>query len=125
MTRTLTIPGRLPGLNDIIDAARRSRYESAAMKKENTEMVAWIAKAARLPHMERIDVAFHWYEPDKRRDKDNISGGQKFILDGLVKAGIIQNDGWKQIGDILHFFAVDKANPRVEIEITEIGEGKP
>jgi|GEM_PF-4707841 len=29
----LIIPGRLPGLNDMTDAARRNRYESAKMKE--------------------------------------------------------------------------------------------
>ena len=123
MTRTLTIPGRLPGLNDIIDAARRSRYESAAMKKENTDMVAWIAKAARLPRMERVDLVITWHEPNRKRDKDNIMAGQKFIWDGLVEARVLPNDGWNQIGNITHRFGVDKVNPRVEVEITEIGEG--
>ncbi len=125
MTRTLTIPGPLPGTNEVIGAARSNKYASSKQKKEYTELVAWKAREAKLPKMQRIDIAFHWYEPSKRRDKDNISGGAKFVLDGLVQAGVIENDGWKQIGDILHFFAVDKANPRVEIEITEIGEGKP
>ena len=123
MTRTLTIPGRLPGLNDIIDAARRSRYESAAMKKEKTELVVWCAKAARLPRMERVDLVITWHEPNRKRDKDNIMAGQKFIWDGLVEARVLPNDGWNQIGNITHRFGVDKVNPRVEVEITEIGEG--
>lgn len=122
MTRTLTIPARLPGLNDMIDAARRNRYESAAMKKENTQMVAWCAKAARLPRMEQVDLIFTWYEPHRQRDKDNIMAGQKFVFDGLVEAGVLPNDGWNQIGDVTHRFGVDKANPRVEIEITDISE---
>jgi Holliday junction resolvase RusA-like endonuclease len=116
----LTIPGRLPGLNEITDAARGNRYASAKMKKEYTELVAWCAKAARLPRMEKIDLAITWYEPNKRRDKDNIMAGQKFILDGLVQAGVIANDGWKQIGDITHRFRVDKANPRIEVELIEV-----
>lgn len=123
MTRTLTIPGRLPGLNDMIDAARGNRYASAKMKKEYTEMVAWCAKAARLPRMERVDLVVTWHEPNKRRDKDNImAGGLKMILDGLVVAGVIKNDGWSEIGSINNHFEVDKDNPRVEVEITDISE---
>lgn len=119
--RKLIIPGCLPGLNEIIYAARGNRYASAAQKKEYTEMIAWMAKAARLPQMNRIQVTFYWYEPNRMRDKDNIMGGQKFILDGLVKAGIIKNDGWKQIADpLLHYFDVDRGNPRVEVEIREV-----
>jgi Holliday junction resolvase RusA-like endonuclease len=116
----LIIPGRLPGLNDMTDAARRNRYESAKMKKEYTELVAWCAKRARLPRMERADLVVTWHEPNKRRDKDNIMAGQKFIWDGLVEAGVLPNDGWNQIGDITHRFRVDKANPRVEVELIEV-----
>lgn len=114
------IPGRLPGLNDITDAARSNRYESAKMKKEYTDLVAWCAKSALLPHFERVDLIITWYEPNMKRDKDNIMAGQKFILDGLVMAGIIKNDGWKQIRDVTHRFRVDRQNPRVEVELIEI-----
>ena len=116
----LIIPGRLPGLNDMTDAARRNRYESAKMKKEYTELVAWCAKRARLPRFDRVDVTFTWLEPNRKRDKDNIMAGQKFIFDGLVVAGVLKNDGWRQIGDVVHRFAVDKHNPRVEVELIEV-----
>lgn len=116
----LIIPGRLPGLNDMTDAARRNRYESAKMKKEYTELVAWCAKRARLPRFDRVDVTFTWLEPNRKRDKDNIMAGQKFVLDGLVVAGVLTNDGWKQIGDVTHRFRVDKHNPRIEVELIEI-----
>ena len=117
----LIIPGRLPGLNDMTDAARRNRYESAKMKKKYTELVAWCAKAAKLPRMEKIDLAITWYEPNKRRDKDNImAGGLKMILDGLVVACVIKNDGWSEIGSINNHFAVDKHKPRVEVELIEV-----
>ncbi len=116
----LTIPGRLPGLNDMTDAARRNRYESAQMKKENTELVAWCAKSARLPHFDRVDLVFTWYEPNRKRDKDNIMAAQKFVWDGLVVAGVLKNDGWKQIGDVTHRFRIDKFNPRVEVELIEV-----
>ena len=58
----------------------------------------------------------------QKRDKDNIIAGQKFVLDGLVAAGIIENDGWKQVGNIFHYFEVDSENPRVEILIEEVGK---
>ncbi len=116
----LVIPGRLPGLNDMIDTARVSRYESAKMKQTYTDLVAWCAKSARLPHVARADFIITWYEKDKKRDKDNVIAGQKFLFDGLVKAGIFKNDGWAQIGDITHRFRVDRDNPRIEIEIMEI-----
>jgi len=35
-------------------------------------------------------------------------------------AGVLDNDGWKQIGDIEHRFRIDKYNPRVGVELIEI-----
>lgn len=116
----LVIPGRLPGLNDMIDAARTSRYKSAELKQTYTDLVAWYAKSARLSHVVQADFIITWYEKDKKRDKDNVMAGQKFLFDGLVKARILKNDGWKQVGDITHRVRVDHDNPRIEIEIIEI-----
>ncbi|MNC77913.1 Endodeoxyribonuclease RusA [compost metagenome] len=70
--------------------------------------------------MERIDVRVTWYCDTMRQDKDNISAGVKFILDGLQAAGVIKNDGWKQIGRIEHDFAIDRENPRVEVDVIEV-----
>ena len=117
---TFTIPGRLPGLNEITDAARSNKFDAAKMKKEYTELAAWCAKLAKLPRMKCIDISVAWYEPNRKRDKDNIHAGVKFILDGLVIAGVIDNDGWKQIGNINHKVLLDKDNPRVEITIQEV-----
>jgi len=112
------IPGRLPGLNEIIDAAKRNPHEYARMKCEYTQMVAWLAK--KLPRFNKVALIITWYEPDHRRDPDNIMAGQKFILDGLVVAGAISNDSQKYIQGIVHRFRVDKRNPRVEVEIVDI-----
>lgn len=114
------IPGRLPGLNEIIEAAKqgKGKYQPYALMKEKyTEMIAWIAK--KLPSYEKVALVITWYEPNSRRDPDNIMAGQKFILDALVQAGVIPNDSQKYIQGILHRFRVDKQNPRVEVEIID------
>lgn len=117
----LTIPGELPGTNEIIDAAKlkAKKYQAYSQMKETyTDTVAWIAKG--YGPFDRIDIIIIWVCKNQKRDKDNISGGIKFILDGLKKSGMIKNDGWKQIGDIAHKFDIDKNNPRIEILIIPI-----
>ena len=114
------IPGRLPGFNEIIEAAKRNPHEYARMKETYTAMVAWLAK--KLPRFEKVALVITWYEPDQRRDPDNIMAGQKFILDGLVAAGTIPNDSQRYIQGILHRFRVDKQNPRIEVEIVDTGK---
>lgn len=112
------IPGRLPGFNEIIEAAKRNPHEYARMKETYTAMVAWLAK--KLPRFEKVALVITWYEPDHRRDPDNIMAGQKFILDGLVAAGTIPNDSQKYVWGIVHRFKVDRKNPRVEVEIVDV-----
>jgi Holliday junction resolvase RusA-like endonuclease len=115
------IPGRLPGTNEIIDAAKkkaRNYKEYAVMKAENTDMVAWIVK--QLPKYNKINLTITWYEPNEKRDPDNIMGGQKFIFDGLVRAGTISDDSRKYIGSITHRFGTDRKNPHIEVEIEEV-----
>lgn len=119
----LMIPGTLPALNEMINSSKRSKYEYVKLKDDAIIKIGWAIKQAKLklpnkPH----DYTITWYCPSKRKDKDNIMGGQKFIFDALQEHGIIQNDGWKQIGDVNHRFRIDKENPRVEIEIKEVGE---
>ena len=115
------IEGRLPGLNEMIDAAKKGKgkYQPYSMMKQTyTDMVAWLAK--KLPAYEKAVLVITWYEPDRRRDPDNIMAGQKFILDGLVAAGTIPNDSQKYVRGIMHRFEVDRQNPRVEVEIVDI-----
>ena len=122
MRATLWIPGRLPGLNEIIASARSHKMKSAQEKKTYTERVAWFAKAELKPIQGKCDILFIWVEKNRRRDPDNITAGQKFVLDGLVQAGIIPNDGWKQIRTILHSFLVDQdEGVKVIIQVEERG----
>ena len=66
-------------------------------------------------------MTYHWYEPNRRRDKDNVSSfGRKVIQDALVRAKILRNDGWNDIEGFQDEFEVDKRNPRIVVELTEV-----
>ncbi len=115
------IPGEMPGMNEIIDAAKKGRkgYQPyAVMKKENTNIVTWVAK--KVPKKKRIHLDITWIAKDKRRDPDNIAAAVKFIWDGLVEAGVIKNDGWNENGGWSNHFEVDKNNPRIVVIIKEV-----
>ena len=121
----IEIPGRLPGLNEIIAAAKagKGKYQPySIMKSEWTHTIAWLAK--KLPAYNRVDIIITWYEPDRRRDPDNITGGTKFILDSLVVAGAIKDDSQRYINSIKHQWGVDRENPRVEVQIEEVEESE-
>lgn len=117
----LVIKGEYPTLNEIIKASKSHYMAYANQKKDFTALTMIYTKKA--PKIKGLnDYTFVWYRREKRNDPDNITAGQKYIFDGLVKGGLIENDGWKQVHDITHKFRVDKDNPRVEIYISEVAE---
>ena len=114
----IIIPGKLPGLNEVINANRRNKYAGSTLKKDVEESIIPYIKSQCRQSFERISISINWYEPNQRRDYDNISSATKFILDSLVKCDVIPNDGWRNIvPDLHHRFYIDKENPRIELEI--------
>ena len=83
----------------------------------------WLIKAAIKhkpikPLPQAIVSITYFFEVNRRRDPDNYSG--KFILDPLVKEGIIADDSFKVIDLRIKQGGVDKNNPRTEIEVMEL-----
>lgn len=119
-----TIPGRLPGLNEIVGAARYNRFAAASQKKKATELCAQHVIASRIPAFKGpVALTIDWIEPNNRRDIDNVAAGAKFILDALVSSGRLPNDSRKWVKALTHTFPpADKMNPRVEVAL-ELIEG--
>jgi len=105
-------------MNEIIDASKSHWSVYRKMKEDYTNLVAWSIRDKQ--QKKKVNILITWYCKDKRQDKDNVAAGVKFILDGIVQAGVLKNDGWKEIGDILHRFKVDKKNPRIEVQLIDI-----
>ena len=117
----LVINGRLPSYNEYINACRSHWSKGAKLKKDLEEFIQFELISSRfLKILNPVTIKYTWYEKNRKRDLDNIMSGQKFIQDTLVKMGILQNDGWKNIIGISHDFKVDKENPRIEIYIEEV-----
>lgn len=126
MEYRLTIQGRLPGLNDMIEADRRDRRAGNRLKQESQDIVRmYIARDLRRIRIEGpVFLHYCFYEPNRRRDLDNISGfAHKVTQDALVRAGVLKNDGWANIVGMQDSFYVDAENPRIEVTITECEEG--
>ncbi len=118
----LTIAGEMPSMNEIVGAANKSRWSYNDLKREWTDRIAQEAMVARLPRVEKAVVRCSWHVRNRRKDPDNVAGGIKLILDGLVKAGVLPGDGWRNVAGIAHEFVVDKQNPRVEIDVVPVAE---
>lgn len=120
MTHTFTIPTLLPELNEYINAERSNRYRAAKIKKTATATCHYSCLNLRYKVNQnfRYDVRIIWYLPDRRKDPDGVSFAIKFILDGLVSAKVLKNDGAKNIGSITHDFIYGKGS-KVVVELKE------
>ena len=120
--KLLIIQGRLSGLNELIAAERMYRQKGAALKKQAERIIRYHIREQLRGYRPKppVTLYYYYYEPNKRRDKDNISGfAHKVIQDSLVKEGIIANDGWDYVKEFYDRFYVDKQYPRIEVEIVE------
>ncbi len=113
------VKGRLTGANEYTSANRSHYHAGASLKKKETARCAEAAIGlSRIDYPVKLTIS--WFEPNARRDIDNISFGAKFILDGLIEAGKIKNDGRKLVQAIQHEFpAPCPKDPRVVVYIRE------
>ena len=93
------------------------------MKKKNERLImAYILQAVNFGEIYEIkkypvQLNITWYEPNDRKDIDNITFATKFIQDSLVRTGILEDDSRKYINQVNHTVFTDKENPRIEVEI--------
>lgn len=113
------VPGKVPSLNELLEAKgtggsslrsiimRRSpskgKQRGARFDLYNDIKKDWMRRTtAALPAaFQRVDSAYFGYvivEETLKRDPSNVcSAAIKFIEDGLVKAKVMPNDGWKNV----------------------------
>lgn len=130
MEYNFTYYGVLPNLNDYLQGERipirkngKFTTKGNVMKQENQRKIIKILRRDLLGlHIQKpIEITYKFYEINRKRDLDNISAfAHKVIQDALVKAGTIENDGWKHIRGFSDEFYVDSENPRIEITLKEV-----
>lgn len=114
----LVIPAIPPSNNKYMGRNAKNFHFAYQEEKRKWE---WLVRAAlkQKPQkpFKKARVRITYFFPDRRRrDPDNYSG--KFLLDGIRKAGLIQDDSFSNIKLELQG-EHDKENPRTEIELEE------
>ncbi len=66
-----------------------------------------------------VVVSFEWHERTKKRDADNIASAKKFILDALVKCGVLVDDSRKYVKGF-HDTIIDDSADFVRVELIEV-----
>ena len=121
----------MPNLNDYLAAERikcktpygKTNTKGNLMKQKWTEyVVTYIRKDLKRLHIEKpVRLHYTFYEPNCKRDLDNIASfAMKIIQDSLVKSHIISNDGWKNIIGFECEFFVSNHQPRIEVTLEEM-----
>lgn len=102
-----TVHAKLPSLNDVIDKDRTCRYAGASYRREVEKLIArYIVKSLESGELRPVStqcaVHFLWHEKNSRRNVDDIQSAQKFILDAMVRCGIIPDDSRKYVTQTAH-----------------------
>lgn len=125
MTRELRffVPVRFPSLNELIGAANRNHFDGGKLKKRFTRIAESYAREAATRAKWTapdgpVTIELAWVEPNRRRDQDNVTSGQKFLLDGLVGAGVIRDDSQQYVPQpSTNRISFDKDNPGVWVHV--------
>ena len=113
----MIVPGRLPGLNEFINANRSNKHAGAKMKREAEEIISLYIPRWQT-YEEPVVVKFYFYEPNAKRDIDNVSSFfAKVCLDSLVRKKVLRNDSQAYVKGLEYRFFVDKDNPRIVVDI--------
>lgn len=114
----LVITGRLPGMNEIIGINRWNRYAGAQKKRDVQKQIAFelMSQTKGKRYEGKVNMVVDFYEPNMKRDEDNVKSGMKFILDAMQDIGLIKSDSRKYVHSVERVMT-DRDDPRIEITI--------
>jgi len=100
---------------------RKAHWTEVRRAKVEVETdVYWRAKAAQIAVQPPVEVFLTWYAKDAHiRDSDAASPMLKACLDALVLADVLPGDDHRYVTRSGSSVVVDRADPRIEITITE------
>lgn len=115
----ITIPDIPPSNNKYMGRGSKATqaFTYQAEKKKWQSVIGWLVreqKWAQNPFKKAVVEITYYFKDKRRRDPDNYSG--KFILDSLVRAGVLQDDSFGNIELILKG-DYDKKKPRTEVRV--------
>lgn len=109
------IPEKFSGMNEFITANRRNPYAGNSLKHKNQNIIKqYLFEYMGKNHVKRLEppvyISYTFYERNRRRDLDNISGFfHKVFQDALVESGLLHDDGWKDIAGFKDNFKVGES----------------
>lgn len=123
---TFLFPWRVPSMNDLMQAksitGKKAWIQIGKQKKTSfiynqyneikqdwSKKVCYLVKKQGFLAVESCYFTYMVIEHDKTRDPSNVfASAIKFIEDALQLAGVIENDGWKQVLGIRSYIYLDR-----------------
>lgn len=115
--RRITIPFRLPGMNEYVNACRTNPHVGAKLKRDTERDIVLCLNGER-PAQTPCIIAMVFTEANRRMDCDNVESARKYILDAMQTVGIIPNDSPKYVM-AAPSFTVYADHPKVEVVICQ------
>jgi len=104
-------------------ATINSRFMKAAATKRYRRMAREAVEAEQIETMPwgkaSVQVVFY-FKTNHRRDQDNAMGSLKSAYDGIVDAGLVEDDDYEHMKRISPIFKIDRNHPRVEFIIERL-----
>ena len=121
VVQILTIDQAQPlSTNAVIDMAKSHWGQYSKEKKIRTQAVALLCRVQKLHPVQSPPAIRIWFwQRAKRIEKDNLLINTKYLIDGLVMAGILLDDRWDNYTDLDFRFRIDRDNPRIIVEVIE------
>lgn len=107
-------------LNEYIRIERGNKFKANDIKCRETGIVKYFCVGKKVMSYP-CKLIFTWHVKNKRKDLDNIAFAKKSIIDGLVKAGTLENDNLNKI-QALEDKVIFDTKEYVEVVIEDLGE---
>ena len=110
----------IPTANEMINKERRNKYLAAKLKATTErDLIRELIASLTTKHEETqypIHMTYTWHRKNKRTDPSNVAWGTKYIEDALQRAGVLRNDGPREIASITHQYVYGADENYVEVE---------
>ena len=121
LKRRVALHTVIPTANEMINIERRNKYLAAKLKATTErdlirEMIAFFTTTKHEETQYPVHMTYTWHRKNRRTDPSNVAWGTKYIEDALQRAGVLRNDGPREIASITHQYVYDADENYVEVE---------
>lgn len=110
----------LPNMHYPTLNTRRSKLQDGGTLKQWREAAGWAAKEQQVPALDKPTVRLHFYPGDnRRRDAVNLALVHKAAVDGLVDAGVLEDDSPDFVDEMMPAIHPGKGERRWVLELVE------